>query len=299
MPKNPPELLLTRRSFLTTSASFATVAALGLSPPAFAQSSLQNRVNSYIQGLRRAGRIPRDERTAWSVYDFTTSTKLVSINEERPLQAASMIKPFVAQGYFYQHTADRRSFPYDERTRQRMTAMIRDSSNSETNYFITRAGGSPSGLDHLLRQRAGGVFQQTRIVEYIPQGGRTYRNHASARDYSRFLYAIWNDRLPLCQEVLYHMGLPNGDRILQGATGIPAGTELYHKTGSTARLCGDMGIVVARGRDGKRYAYTFIGIIDKTRRTNSYTSWVRDRGNVLREVSSIVYAFMKQRHNLA
>lgn len=298
MSKHDPDFSLSRRSFLSTSASFTAIAALGLPPPALAQSPLQSQINSYIQGLRRSGRIPRNERTAWSVYDFTTGTKLVSINEEQPLQAASMIKPFVAQGYFYRHTADRRSFPYDERTQQRMTAMIRHSSNSETNYFITRAGGSPGGLQQLLQQRAGGIFQQTRIVEYIPQGGRTYRNQASARDYSRFLWAIWNDRLPLCQEVLHHMGLPAGNRILQGATGIPAGTGLYNKTGSTARLCGDMGIVVAWGRDGRRYPYTFVGIIDKASRTNNYTSWIRDRGNVLREVSSLVYAFMKQRHNL-
>lgn len=298
MSNDRPENSLSRRDFLIVSGGCVALAGLGAPALAEARSSLHYEVNAYIQSLRRAGRIPRNERTAWSVYDFTTGTKLVSINEERPLQAASMIKPFVAQAYFYRHAADRQTFPYTQRTRQRMTAMIRNSSNSETNYFITRAGGSPGGLQRLLQQRAGGVFQQTRIVEYIPQNGRTYRNQASARDYSRYLFATWNERMPMCTEVLHYMGLSNGDRILRGARGIPSGTKLYHKTGSTARLCGDMGIVVARGRNGRPYPYTFIGIIEKSQRTNHYTSWIRDRGNVLREVSSLVYAFMKQRHNL-
>ncbi len=298
MSKDHSETHLSRRGFLYFSASCFALAGLGAPALAEARPALNYKVNAYIQSLRRTGRIPRDERTAWSVYDLTTGTKLIAINEERPLQAASMLKPFVAQAYFYRHVADHQGFPYTNGIRQRMTAMIRDSSNSETNYLITRAGGSPGGLQRLLQQRAGGVFQQTRIVEYIPQGGRAYRNQASARDYSRYLFATWNERMPMCKEVLHYMGLPNGDRIVQGATGIPSDTKLYHKTGSTARLCGDMGIVIARGRDGRSYPYTFIGIIEKSQRTNHYTSWIRDRGNVLREVSSLVYAFMKQRHNL-
>ena len=298
MSNDHAKISLSRRNFLIYTGGCATLAGLGAPVLAEAAPPLNAEINAYIQSLRRSGRIPRDERTAWSVYDFTTGTKLVSINEEQPLQAASMLKPFVAQAYFYRHVSDPQGFPYSNGIRNRMTAMIRDSSNSETNYLISRAGGSPSGLQRLLQQRAGGVFQQTRIVEYIPQGGRTYLNQASARDYSRYLFATWNDRMPLSREVLHYMGLPSGNRILQGSTGIPVITELYNKTGSTARLCGDMGVVVARDRHGRTFPYTFVGIIDKNQRTNQYSTWIRDRGDVLREVSSIVYAFMKRRHNL-
>ena len=35
------------------------------------------------------------------------------------------------------------------------------------------------------------------------------------------------------------------------------------KTGSTARVCGDMGILNVKGPDGKWYPYTVIGIIEK------------------------------------
>lgn len=299
MPQSQPALILSRRSFLLGTTGLVAAGALGVWPAAADAAALQREVNAYIQSLRRVGRIRPDERTAWSVYDFTTGTKLVAINEDRPLQAASMIKPFVAQAYFYRHDDSRRRYPYDHDVRLRMTAMIRDSSNGATNYFMKRAGGgSPRGVERLLKHRAGGIFRQTRIVEYIPHSGRTYRNRASAHDYSRFLYALWKNRLPFADELRHYMGLPNGDRIQDGVSGMPQITDVYHKTGSTARLCGDMGIVVGRGRDGRRYPYTFIAIIEKSRRTRRYGPWIRDRGDVIREVSGLVYDFMKRRHNL-
>lgn len=305
MSRANPESTLTRRGFLLAAAGATAAGILAGSPLAAfaAASSLQYQVNDYVKGLRRIGRVRPDERTAWSVYDFTTGTKLVSINEDRPLQAASMIKPFVAQAYFYRHRESTRRFPYDHRTRLLMTSMIRDSSNSATNHFIERIGEGPwprrpREVERVLKHHAGGVFQQTSIVEYIPNSGRTYRNRASARDYSRFLYALWNDQLPFAEELRYHMGLPNGDRIKSGASAIPNLVDLYHKTGSTAHLCGDMGIVVAPGRDGRNYPYTVIGIIEKRNRPGNYTRWIRDRGDVIREVSSLVYRFMRDRHRL-
>ncbi len=304
MSRESSHSLLTRRTFLQAAAGVAAAGVLGWpEQDALASGNLQARINAYIQSLRQSGRIPRDERTAWSVYDFTTGTKLVSINEERPLQAASMIKPFVAQAYFYRHSENRGRFPYDQRTRLLMTSMIRDSSNTATNQFIDRVSDRPPAqrprdVEQLLRNRAGSIFQQTSIVEYIPPNGRTYRNRASARDYSRFLFALWNSRLPFAEELKYHMGLPNGDRIKSGAAAVPNIVELYHKTGSTAQLCGDMGIVMAPGRNGRRYPYTFIGIIEKSNRTNNYSSWIRDRGNVIREVSSLTYQYLRTRHPL-
>ncbi len=114
-----------------------------------------------------------------------------------------------------------------------------------------------------MKRNYPGIFQDTRIVEYIPRGGRTYRNEASPHDYSRFLHAVWNDGIPGAREIKRLMGLPSGDRIRTGIEGIPAGTRVYNKTGSTARVCGDVGILIARGEDGRQYPYTVIGIIEK------------------------------------
>jgi beta-lactamase class A len=268
------------------------------------QLTLGGQVNAHLQRLRRAGRIPPDERTAWSVYDFTTATKLVSIHQDKPLQAASMIKPFLAQAYFFRHREDSGKYPYDNRVRAKLEAMIRRSDNHASNFFIHRVGADrpdserPLEVERVLKRHAGGIFRQTSIVEFIPSNGRTYLNRASAHDYSRFLYAMCKNRLPFIKEIERYMGLPSPNRIQEGVDDVPGSVGLYHKSGSTAHLCGDMGVVAARDANGATHRYTFIGIIQKDHRARDYRGWMRDRGDVIREVSGLVYAFMRERHGL-
>jgi len=94
------------------------------------------------------------------------------------------------------------------------------------------------------------------------------------------------------------MGLPGIDRLYTDARQVPQGTQVFNKTGSTAMCCGDMGILVARGRDGKRYPYIVIGIIESGHRASSYGPWISRRADVIREVSNLVYLDMKKRHPL-
>lgn len=267
-------------------------------------SNLELEIERYIRDLRSRSRIPRDEETSWSVFDLTTERKLVSINEDVPRQAASMIKPFVALAFFYKATEDPKRYRYDSRIKARMQRMIQRSSNSETNYLMNLLskrgrGRGPREVEHILKAYSPGVFKQTKIVELIPSGGKSYKNLASAHDYSRFLYALWHDNFPYTSELRRLMSLPNNDRIFKGARRIPHRTDVYDKTGTTARLCGNMGILVARGRNGRRYPYTLIGIIEKKKRTRSLTRWINSRGDVIREVSNKVYLHMRSTHNLA
>jgi len=94
------------------------------------------------------------------------------------------------------------------------------------------------------------------------------------------------------------LGLPNADRIRPSSAADPYACDVLDKTGSTAHLCGNMGIVVAQGSDGKEYPYTMIGIIEKRQRPRSYGHWIRDRGNVIREVSELVYTELRHLHPL-
>lgn len=293
---------LSRRRLLGALGTLAAVPALGVVPGGVeASESLQAQVNRLVKAMRRRGLVSADERTAWSVYDFTTLEKLVAINEDTPLQAASMIKPFVAQAFFYQHVDGK--VGYSGKVRRVMEAMITRSSNPATNYLMglvsRHAGGNgPRDVERVLKSHAPGIFQHTRIVETIPPGGRTYRNKASAHDYSRFLYGIWNERLPYAKELKEIMALPNRDRIQDGVEEMPAATMIYDKTGTTARMCGNMGIVEALGKNGRRYPYTFIAVIDKRKRARNYGAWATKRAAVIREVSGLVYREMKRRHAL-
>ncbi|NJN48107.1 MAG: serine hydrolase [Candidatus Competibacteraceae bacterium] len=292
-----------RRRFLFSTAAISGLALFGGLPElASAYSTypvdLERKIEEHIKVLRRRGIISSREKTAWSVYDFTTQKKLVSINENAPFQSASMIKPFIALAFFNQLRAGK--VRYDRFTRAKMEAMIQRSSNSATNYFINLLSGrrGPREVERILKRNNPGIFQHTRIVEQIPSNGRTYRNKASARDYSRFLYALWHNKLPYSREIKRLMRLPNKDRIYTGAQKVPPGTMILDKTGTTSRLCGDMGIVVARGRNGRAHPYTFIAIIERSSRAKNLGRWSSSRGNVIRQVSSMVYTELKKVHNL-
>jgi beta-lactamase class A len=255
---------------------------------------LEAAVEDYIKRLRQDGRIKADERTAWSVYDFTSGEKLVSINEDEQFEAASMVKLFIAAAFFCK--VEKGELIYGKKSRRYMELAIQHSNNAATNWMIRQIGG-PKAVERILKRNYPGIFQDTRIVEYIPRGGRTYRNKASPHDYSRFLYALWKGDIFGAREIKRLMALPGPDRIFTGVASIPTSARVYNKTGSTARVCGDVGILTVKGPDGKRYPYTMIGIIEKKERARDYTTWIRSRGAVIRNVSGIIYRGIVNRYD--
>ena len=257
--------------------------------------NLEAAVEDYINRLRKDGKLDSDERTGWSVYDFTTGEKLVTINEDQQFQTASLVKPFIAAAFFYKVKTG--ELKYDRQSRRQMERMIQHSNNASTNW-VTRKVGGPQAVQRILKQQYPAIFQEIHLVEYIPAGGKTYRNKASVHDYSRFLYALWKEDIAGAREIKRLMALPGRDRIYTGVRGVPKGTRVYNKTGSTARVCGDMGILNVKGADGKWYPYTVIGIIEKEQNAANYTSWIRSRGNIIRHVSSIVYQSIAQNHDM-
>ena len=273
----------------------ALACALAGSATASIDSELESQIERYIKSLRGKGVIRGDERTAWLVYDMTSGKKLVSINENATLQAASMIKPYLALAFFHQVRAGK--LVYGPQSRRHLELMIQKSNNDSTNWVMRQTGG-PSATLSLLKRHYPSLCQRISLVEYIPKNGRTYRNRASAGDYARFLQALWTGRLPQSKEILRLMALPGNDRLYTKAKRVPTGTRVFNKTGSTAMCCGDMGILVAKGANGRSYPYVVIGIIESSKRNASYGSWITRRANVIREVSNLTYLSMKKRHSL-
>ena len=259
-----------------------------------ARGSFEDAIERFIKNQRRSGKLSSNEKTGWMVYDLTSGKSLVDINANQVFQAASMIKPFVALAFF--HRVKEGKLKYGPKSRRNMELMIQRSNNPSTNWVMRMAGG-PAEVDRLLRSHYGAIFRDTRIVEYIPSGGRTYKNSALPSDYIRFLQALWSNKLPYGKEIRRLMSLPGRDRLYNG-TPIPRGTLVYNKTGSTARLCGDMGILVAKDRKGNRYPYALVGIIERDTRASNYGNWMLTRGNVIREVSTLVYKELKKQYKL-
>ncbi len=257
-------------------------------------TQIEKNVEQLIKSYRKKGLIRSDERTGWMVYDLKDNSSIVDINADVLFQAASMIKPFLALAFF--HQVKNGKLKYGPKSRAKMEAMIVRSSNSAANWVMRQVGG-PTQCQKILRRHYATIFKNTVIKEYIPPDGKTYKNSAIPEDYIRFLKALWNKSLPYGKELRRIMALPGRDRLYHG-TPIPRGTLVYNKTGSTAHLVGDMGILVPKTVGGARYPYAIVGIIERTSRPSNYSSWVLRRGNVIRAVSTLVYKELKKKHHL-
>ena len=150
-------------------------------------SDLEASVDQYIKGLRFKGVLSSTDRTSFVVYDVTKQKKVVSINENQTMMAASLIKNFIMLAYF--HEVKHKRLVHTAENRRQLRLMIQKSANTSTNHFIRLLGG-PRGVERILKYNYP-YFNQTRIVEYIPAGGRTYRNMTSARDLNKFYNQLW------------------------------------------------------------------------------------------------------------
>ena len=256
--------------------------------------NLERQIEDHIGNLRQRGVMSSNERTAWLVYDLYNEEEVVSINADFPMQAASMIKPFVALAFF--HRVNEGELIYGPKSRRNMVRMIQRSSNPATNWVLRRTKG-PKRAQRILDEHYGEIFRDTEIVEYIPTYGRTYRNKASARDYMRFLRALWNEELPYSEEIMRLMSLPGPDR-LHRAEGIPKDAPVYNKTGTTALLYGDMGIIVVEDREGNKYPYIVYAAIQNEKRPSNVRRWWRARREVIKDISDMVYREMEKKYGL-
>jgi beta-lactamase class A len=284
---------VTKKPSPTKLATAGKVAGKESTPPGEG-AGINSKMGAFISEQTKKGRLRPTDRVAWAAYDLTSNSYLVSYNATRPFQAASMIKPFVALAFFHQHAKG--VLPYTAQHRQMMEAMIQHSSNPATNWFIRLLGG-PARCQALLKKEYGHLFRQVSIREYIPPDGRTYKNSALPSDYIQFLRAMWQYQLPNAKEMLRVMSLPGPDRLVYGSD-VPGGTRIYNKTGTTAQLCGDMGILVAHSRDGRKVPYAVVGLVERSSRAGDYKQWMHNSGDVIREFSSLVYGAIQQKHNL-
>ena len=260
-------------------------------------SPLEASFELYIKNRRSRRILSTTDRTSFVVFDISKNKKLVSINEDRQMMAASLIKNFVMLAYFHEVKHGRQV--HTNTNRGHLRAMIQVSNNSSTNYFIRLLGG-PARVDRILKTNYP-YFKQTRIVEYIPAGGRTYRNMTSARDLSTFFLRLWHDRLPHSQKMKWYFKLKNGDYIFK-KTYIPSSVTVYNKTGTVYGLVGDGGILTLRDPQGIQRHYIFIGLMEDRTKTNrrnrwqSFAKWRNQRTYILRRLSERAYKYIYENH---
>jgi len=259
------------------------------------ETELQKQLRIFIAKLKAENKLSMDDEVGIYVFDISKGEKLVGINEDEPLQAASMIKPIVALAFF--HQVEHGYLSYTEESKRKMQAMIQRSRNGSTNWIMEKIGG-PEKVQEILDNNYNMLFSATKVVEYIPLDGKTYLNKASVKDYSRFLYSLWNRLLPYSDEFLRLMSLENRDMVSHGVEGMPGGVMVYDKTGSTGQVTGDIAIIEPQSKNGRKCPYILICVIQCHTIAPNYTIWHKKTKAIIREISSIVYADIKKRYNL-
>ena len=260
-------------------------------------SPLEANFEQHIKRQRSRRVLSTNDRTSFVVYDISKNKKLVSINENRQMMAASLIKNFVMLAYFHEVRHGRQT--HTSANKSHLKAMIQWSSNPSTNYFIRRLGG-PARVNRILQANYP-YFKQTKVVEYIPRAGRTYKNMTSARDLSMFCIQLWKGRLPYSQKMKYYLKLKNGDYIFK-KTYIPSSVAVYNKTGTVYGLVGDGGVLVLRDPQGRARPYVFVGMIEDRTKTNrknrwqSFAMWRNRRTYILRRLSEQAYKYIYENH---
>ncbi len=260
-------------------------------------SPLEASFELYIKNRRNRRVLSTTDRTSFVVYDISKNKKVVSINEDRQMMAASLIKNFVMLAYFHEVRHGRQT--HTNINRGHLRAMIQRSSNPSTNYFIRLLGG-PTRVTRILKVNYP-YFKETQIVEYIPRGGRTYKNMTSARDLGTFFLRLWQGTLPHSEKMKWYFKLKNGDYIFK-RTYIPSSVTVYNKTGTVYGLVGDGGILVLRDPRGKPRPYVFIGLMEDRTKTNqknrwqSFATWRNQRTYILRRLSERAYKYIYENH---
>jgi beta-lactamase class A len=101
-------------------------------------SRLEADIDRYIKKLRKRGILLKTDRTSFVVFDISKQKKVVSINQDEPMMAASLIKNFVMLAYF--HQVKRNRLRHTNLNRMHLRRMIQKSSNPSTNYFLRLLG---------------------------------------------------------------------------------------------------------------------------------------------------------------
>ena len=137
-------------------------------------------------------------------------------------------------------------------------------------------------------------------MEYIPRGGRTYKNTTSSHDLNIFYNQLWRNNLPYSSEMKRILSLPKTDWLFD-RTCIPRGVSQYTKSGTVYGLVADSGILVTRDVQGRQHPYAITVIIED--KTKSYSknrsragTWTRRRAELIRDISEGVYDFLYRSH---
>lgn len=272
-------------------------------------STLEAGILQYMKEVYTKNKLKRKDKLSIVVQDLSAGKLLVSLRSRKSVKSASTIKLPILQAYMIQRFKGK--FEETSNHKKLIEEMIRFSSNSSTNKIIKLLGGTEN-IQRLLNKTK--FYKELRLLEMIPEDGRTYRNKISAEDLNQILMNIWFKRAigpqysaqinkTAAHEMLNLLGLPGHtwlkDRIkAETCFSSNKSVKLWDKTGFVKGLNGNAGIVEIDTPHGRK-AYSLVMLMERQDYQTiegDAASWFEIVSLHMRRISEITFAYISNRY---
>ena len=272
-------------------------------------STLEAGILQYMKEVYTKNKLKRKDKLSIVVQDLSAGELLVSLRSRKSVKSASTIKLPILQAYMIQRFKGK--FEETSNHKKLIEEMIRFSSNSSTNKIIKLLGGTEN-IQRLLNKTK--FYKELRLLEMIPEDGRTYRNKISAEDLNQILMNIWFKRAigpqystqinkTAAHEMLNLLGLPGHpwlkDRIkAETCFSSNKSVKLWDKTGFVKGLNGNAGIVEIDTPHGRK-AYSLVMLMERQDYQTiegDAASWFEIVSLHMRRISEITFAYISNRY---
>ena len=274
------------------------------------RSLLEAGILNYLKENYELKRLNINDNLSIIVEDLEKGKIVASIHPDKRLKSASTIKVPILHAYMIQRSEG--NLIENSNHKELIEKMIRFSSNSSTNTVIELLGGLAK-IQQILEKTK--IYKQIRLIEYIPENGRAYRNTISVADLNRIFKELWFQRIigskysgeqnrQVSIEMLNLLKLPGHpwlkDRIKAGTCYSTNKTvKLWDKTGFVKGSNGNAGIVEINTPFGRK-AYSIVLFIERKdfhSITVNARKWFEQASMHMRRISEMTYAYFSKRYH--
>lgn len=203
-------------------------------------SNLQSRLSQLVNTEYSAG------GTVAICAGRVNETDLSMVNGG-PMQAASLIKLYVADCVYENYKSVSSYDSYSGETEDLLRNMITVSDNTACNTLVTRLGNGAAkkGMSLVNQYCADHGFADTHMGRLMLQSNKEDDNYTSVRDCCNFLKMADSGKLKGSSQILNYMN--QQERRWKIPSGIPSGVKVGNKTGELSDVENDAAIIYSNG----------------------------------------------------
>lgn len=247
----------------------------GQTPKGTRLSELENQVGQTVQDAQAAGE-------EWSLYARDLVSGNYAITGSRKMQAASLIKLFIAGAVYENQEAVQAQEAAAGEMQELLKRMLSASDNEAANTLVTRlgSGDAAAGMEKVNAFCSAHRYFDTHMGRLLLASNAEDDNYTSVSDCGHFLEECQSGRLAGAGEILGF--LREQERRGKIPAGLPEGTAVANKTGELSDVENDAAVVTVEGK-----SYILCVMSQKVQTPQAAVERIQ-------RLSALVYETMKQ-----